>query len=130
MFEDIVASTAPLLYTQPQLSKYMEYNQPVPYQNVGDFTEIEYSMEDIAHFEQVQMQSHLQQVQQQELPQECSSECRRNEEELEKFCMDSTFISNLDLNQSQYQWEEFDNDLEMQDDDDFKTFFFESSIAG
>lgn len=58
--------------------------------------------------------------------------CRRNEnEENEKFCMDSTFVSNLDQyqQQSQFIWEGAfeDDDMEMQDPEEFKTFNFDNT---
>lgn len=61
-----------------------------------------------------------------QLESECEG-CRRNcDEEAEKFGLDSTFVSNIeDFAQSQYPWDE-DDDLEMQEYQDFQTFYFGS----
>jgi hypothetical protein len=135
MFEDIVASTQPTLYIQPHMSKYVDYpSYPFHDNNIDeidlddDTMQVDDAQDDIygAHHHNNNIDNTPSYQNQQSM---CANLCRRTEnDEFEKNCLDSTIVSgfNAEMNQSQLLWEQVfeDDDLEMQDQEEFKTFNF------
>ena len=68
------------------------------------------------------IQDHIE-IPRQELEDSGCQGCRGNDEIEEDFGLDSTFLSNMDFNQSIAPFN-FEEDLEMQENDGFETFYF------